>query len=81
MARGKSKPAAAVSASPTTSGGTAIRTTFNPGDVIRVGDAELLDLKRQGLVFEVVGESDAIEDDTTVPPTGDDETDQEGAQP
>lgn len=29
---------------------TAIRTTINPGEVIKVDDAELVDLTRQGLV-------------------------------
>lgn len=29
---------------------TAIRTTINPGEVIKVDDAELVDLQRQGLV-------------------------------
>lgn len=33
-------------------GGTEVRTTFNPHEVITVGDAELLDLKRQGLLYE-----------------------------
>lgn len=31
-----------------------IRTTINPGTVIEVGDAELTDLKRQGLVQQHV---------------------------
>lgn len=30
---------------------TPVRTTFNPHEVIRVGDAELLDLERQGLIY------------------------------
>ena len=29
-----------------------IRTTFTPGEVLTVGDAELLDLTRQGLVLD-----------------------------
>jgi hypothetical protein len=30
---------------------TKVRTTFTPGDVIRVEGAELLDLERQGLIY------------------------------
>lgn len=30
---------------------TPVRTTINPREVIRVGDAELLDLERQGLIY------------------------------
>lgn len=33
-----------------------VRTTINPGDVLTVDDAELLDLQRQGLVRELVDE-------------------------
>lgn len=96
MARGKrqSKPAAPVEAiEPSIDEGeplTAIRTTFTPGEVIRVGAAELLDLKRQGLVLEVVGETDDDEDDTdelegstgdpSTPPTGEGDDDEEGGQ-
>lgn len=29
-----------------------IRTTFNPGDVLHVDDAEYLDLQRQGLLVD-----------------------------
>lgn len=29
-----------------------IRTTFTPGEVLTVGDAELLDLTRQGLIVD-----------------------------
>lgn len=29
-----------------------IRTTINPGEVLTVDDAELLDLTRQGLIYE-----------------------------
>lgn len=43
MARGKAKAAA---------GTHRIRTTINPGEVIEVGDAEFLDLTRQGLIFD-----------------------------
>lgn len=31
-------------------GKTRVRTTFNPGEVLHVDDAELLDLQRQGLL-------------------------------
>jgi len=30
---------------------TKVRTTFNPDTVLEVGDAELIDLKRQGLIY------------------------------
>lgn len=40
----------------------AIRTTINPGEVIKVDDAELVDLTRQGLVKSV--ESDDKPADT-----------------
>lgn len=33
-----------------------IRTTINPGEVLEVDDAEFLDLSRQNLISEVVGE-------------------------
>lgn len=35
----------------TADGLTPVRTTFNPHEVIRVGDAELLDLTRQRLIY------------------------------
>lgn len=53
-----------------------IRTTFQPGTVVTVGDAEYLDLKRQGLVREVVTNKPAqvkAEPKTKTPPAGDDQ--------
>lgn len=43
---------AIAAASSTDDGLTPVRTTFNPHEVIRVGAAELLDLERQGLVYD-----------------------------
>lgn len=37
-------------------GKTKIRTTINPGEVLSVDDAELLDLERQGLVKSYVAD-------------------------
>lgn len=67
MAARKPKPAAADA----DSGLTAIRTTFNPSEVIQVGDAELLDLERQGLVYHDDDQAPAQDDE----PAGNGETD------
>lgn len=50
---------------------TAIRTTINPREVIQVGAAELLDLTRQGLVYE----TDQAEESDDEPNGEDDELD------
>lgn len=68
MAARKPKPAAAEA----DSGLTAIRTTFNPSEVIQVGDAELLDLDRQGLVYYGDDDPTPAQDDE---PAGNGETD------
>lgn len=40
---------------------TAIRTTINPGEVIKVDDAELVDLQRQGLIESLESDDAAAE--------------------
>ena len=47
---------------------TAIRTTINPREVIQVGAAELLDLTRQGLVYDETDQAEENDDE----PNGDD---------
>lgn len=58
-----------------------IRTTFNPGQSIEVGDAEYLDLKRQGLIYEgdaPAADDKGVDDAITSTPTGEPVTDDEG---
>jgi hypothetical protein len=52
MARSKSAKPATTKATADVDELTPVRTTFNPREVIRVGAAELLDLTRQGLIYE-----------------------------
>lgn len=46
--------------------GTRIRTTINPAETIEVGDAELLDLRRQGVIFDFPDgdPADRVDDET-----------------
>lgn len=53
---------------PVPGGTTRIRTTINPREVIEVGDAELLDLERQGLVHSrVTDKTPTTADERKVP--------------
>lgn len=52
MGKPKAEPAAKTARAVGSDGLTAVRTTFNPHEVIRVGAAELLDLERQGLIHD-----------------------------
>lgn len=90
MARNRRAQADPEVAETSDDGLTPVRTTINPHEVIRVGDAELLDLKRQGLIYEGddLAEPDADEGTqvpsgviTDPPPPGDGDDDkQEGGE-
>lgn len=56
---------------------TAIRTTIEPGRVIKVDDSELLDLERQGLIKSREGDKGWKADDSEAPASPDDKKEAE----
>lgn len=72
MGKPKAEPVEveAADAVETDDGLTAVRTKFNPHEVIRVGAAELLDLERQGLIYTEGDLGEPDDDEGTDVPSG-----------